>query len=146
MHSIGLSEKDTSDQTDQLRPESKIKKCTKKADKVNTTKDQSQKPEGGRLEKSLGESCKKFLELFGAKNRDNVEYINVDDCIKLLKINRRRIYDIINILESFRMIRRLKKNEYEIRSAMCIYDIIVGIEVSIKNFLIFCIFTIDVIT
>lgn len=94
---------------------------------------QSQRNEGSRLERSLGESCKKFLELFGAKTRDNVEYINVDDCIKILKINRRRIYDIINILESFHMIKRLKKNEYEIRSAMTIYDIIVGIEVSVTN-------------
>ena len=56
--------------------------------------------------------------------------INVDNCIKKLNINRRRIYDIINILESFQLIKRLKKNEYEIRSAMCIYDIIVDIEVS----------------
>ena len=88
------------------------------------------KNESRRLERSLGESCKKFLELFGAKNKDKSEYINVDDCIKKLNINRRRIYDIINILESFQMIKRLKKNEYEIRSAMCIYDIIVDIEVS----------------
>ena len=90
----------------------------------------STKQEGRRLERSLGESCKKFLELFGAKNKDKVEYINVDDCIKKLNINRRRIYDIINILESFQIIKRLKKNEYEIRSALCIYDIIVDIEVS----------------
>ena len=88
------------------------------------------KNESRRLERSLGESCKKFLELFGAKNKEQCEYINVDDCIKKLNINRRRIYDIINILESFQMIKRLKKNEYEIRSAMCIYDIIVDIEVS----------------
>ena len=52
-------------------------------------------------EKSLGESCKKFLILFGAKKKGSTEKINVDDCISRLGINRRRIYDIINILESF---------------------------------------------
>jgi len=83
-------------------------------------------------EKSLGESCKKFLILFGAKNTGSTEKINVDDCISQLGIKRRRIYDIINILESFQMIKRLKKNEYEIRSAVCIFDMILEIEVSIS--------------
>ena len=51
--------------------------------------------------------------------------INVEDCIHQLGIGRRRIYDIINILESFRMIHRVKKNEYEIKKATFIKDIIV---------------------
>lgn len=133
MHSIGLSEKEQEDHTDKL-PRGDLKLIPSQNKPDQTLLDtQSQRNEGSRLERSLGESCKKFLELFGAKTRDNVEYINVDDCIKILKINRRRIYDIINILESFHMIKRLKKNEYEIRSAMTIYDIIVGIEVSVTN-------------
>ena len=95
---------------------------------------ESTRQDAKRLERSLGESCKKFLELFGAKTRESVELINVDHCIKKLNINRRRIYDIINILESFQMIKRLKKNEYEIRSAMYIHDIIVDIEVSLIKY------------
>jgi len=69
-------------------------------------------------EKSLGENCRLFLKLFGAKteDKDKTEIIDIDDCIKTLKIERRRIYDIINILESFNLIRRLKKNKYEIKS------------------------------
>lgn len=63
------------------------------------------------------------MALFGAKNSAS-EIINIDDCIEQLGIGRRRIYDIINILESFKMIKRLKKNEYEIRAATYIQDMI----------------------
>lgn len=67
--------------------------------------------------------------LFGAKRLDS-EIINVDDCINKLGIGRRRIYDIINILESFKMIHRIKKNEYEIKKATFIKEMIIEIEVS----------------
>jgi transcription factor E2F7/8 len=80
----------------------------------------SEKADGS---KSLGENCKKFLQLFGAKNGSE-EIINIDDCIEQLGIGRRRIYDIINILESFRMIKRLKKNEYSIKPATFIQEMI----------------------
>ena len=55
-----------------------------------------------RQEKSLGEICLKFLNQFGAKNEDKV--VNLEDCVSVLGIERRRIYDIVNILESFEMI------------------------------------------
>jgi transcription factor E2F7/8 len=56
--------------------------------------------------------------------------INIDHCIEELGIGRRRIYDIINILESFQMIKRLKKNEYEIKAIHFIKEMINDIEVS----------------
>lgn len=134
MHSVAESDKDNNELMEKVPPKDVDKNANDLKSEIDFQPDNldtlSNKHDSKRLERSLGESCKKFLELFGAKNKDKVEYINVDDCIKKLNINRRRIYDIINILESFQMIKRLKKNEYEIRSAMCIYDIIVDIEVS----------------
>lgn len=56
-------------------------------------------PSNSRSEKSLGEICLKFLNHFGAKNEEQV--VNLEDCVDLLAIERRRIYDIVNILESF---------------------------------------------
>jgi transcription factor E2F7/8 len=67
----------------------------------------------------LGENCRRFLKLFGAKSDNPQEHdiINVDDCISVMGIQRRRIYDFINILESLEIMKRLKKNEYEIKPA-----------------------------
>lgn len=83
-----------------------------------------------RSEKALGETTRKFLELFGAQEAGGSRLINVDDCIARLGIPRRRIYDIINILESFEMMERLRKNEYRIRCPLVIRDMIRGLEVS----------------
>lgn len=57
------------------------------------------------------------MKVFGAKKIDTTETISVDKCIQELDIGRRRIYDIINILESFGLLTRLRKNEYSIKSA-----------------------------
>jgi len=57
---------------------------------------------GDRHEKSLGENCKRFLQNFGAKiSLNKTEIINIEDCIEILGVSRRRIYDIINVIESF---------------------------------------------
>ena len=62
-----------------------------------------------RKEKSLGELCRRFLYYYGIEGR-GVLYL--DQCTQELGVERRRIYDIINILESFSVIRRRAKNEY----------------------------------
>ena len=44
---------------------------------------------------------------------DQSKMVNIDFCIKQLKIGRRRIYDIINILESLKIVQKKEKNLYE---------------------------------
>ena len=62
-----------------------------------------------RKEKSLGELCRRFLSLYGVLEED---LLYLDSCTRELAVERRRIYDIINILESFNVIRRQAKNAY----------------------------------
>lgn len=65
-----------------------------------------------RKEKSLGELCRRFLSIYGKQQKD---FLLLDQCTRELGVERRRIYDIINILESFCVIRRQAKNSYQWR-------------------------------
>ena len=62
-----------------------------------------------RKEKSLGELCRRFLHHYGIQGKG---VLLLDSCTQELGVERRRIYDIIKILESFCVIRRRAKNEY----------------------------------
>ncbi|XAR71200.1 hypothetical protein NMG60_11028359 [Bertholletia excelsa] len=62
-----------------------------------------------RKEKSLGVLCSNFLKLY---NRDGVDSIGLDDAANRLGVERRRIYDIVNILESVGVLSRKAKNQY----------------------------------
>ena len=72
-------------------------------------------PTKSRKEKSLGVLCGQFMELFkdAPPNRDNngtvIEIMQVADH---LGVKRRRIYDVINILESIDIVCRVKENTY----------------------------------
>lgn len=62
-----------------------------------------------RKQKSLGLLCSKFVELY---NRDDVKVVGLDDAARNLGVERRRIYDIVNILESIGVLARKAKNQY----------------------------------
>ncbi|KAL6497448.1 E2F/DP winged-helix DNA-binding domain [Orobanche gracilis] len=62
-----------------------------------------------RKQKSLGLLCSNFLSLY---NRDGVETIGLDDAASRLGVERRRIYDIVNVLESVGILSRKAKNRY----------------------------------
>uniref|UniRef100_A0A673WCS4 Transcription factor E2F8 n=1 Tax=Salmo trutta TaxID=8032 RepID=A0A673WCS4_SALTR len=87
----------------------------------NREKELCMDPEGGdegekqisRKEKSLGLLCHKFLARYPdypnpALNND----ISLDDVATELNVERRRIYDIMNVLESLHIVSRLAKNRY----------------------------------
>ncbi|KAI2507778.1 E2F/DP family winged-helix DNA-binding domain [Fragilaria crotonensis] len=61
-----------------------------------------------RKSKSLGLLCENFCKCDWSSG-----VIGIDEAAKLLGVERRRIYDIINILESLDVVRRMCKNRYE---------------------------------
>ncbi|XP_039842936.1 E2F transcription factor-like E2FE isoform X3 [Panicum virgatum] len=70
-----------------------------------------------RKQKSLGLLCSKIPSRGGFRfvalyDREDVETIGLDDAAKQLGVERRRIYDIVNVLESVGILVRRAKNRY----------------------------------
>ncbi|KAM9554281.1 transcription factor E2F8 [Guaruba guarouba] len=75
--------------------------------------DEYEKTQPSRKEKSLGLLCHKFLARYpDYPSTAEYNYICLDEVAEELNVERRRIYDILNVLESLHMVSRLAKNRY----------------------------------
>ncbi|KAM8971968.1 transcription factor E2F7 [Pelodytes ibericus] len=66
-----------------------------------------------RKQKSLGLLCKRFLSRYPSYPMSTEKMtISVDEAASNIGVERRRIYDIVNVLESLHLVSRVAKNQY----------------------------------
>uniref|UniRef100_A0A8C5M2G7 Transcription factor E2F7 n=1 Tax=Leptobrachium leishanense TaxID=445787 RepID=A0A8C5M2G7_9ANUR len=66
-----------------------------------------------RKQKSLGLLCQKFLARYPSHPMSTEKTnISLDEAASSLGVERRRIYDIVNVLESLHLVSRIAKNQY----------------------------------
>ncbi|NWS74617.1 E2F8 factor, partial [Crotophaga sulcirostris] len=74
--------------------------------------DEYEKSQPNRKEKSLRLLCHKFLARYPDYPSTEDSFICLDEVAEELNVERRRIYGIVNVLESLHMVSRLAKNRY----------------------------------
>jgi transcription factor E2F7/8 len=79
-------------------------------EKVGKTDQDETGPTYSRKNKALGLLCTKFISHYSSLRMEGP--ISLDDAASLLGVERRRIYDIVNILESLSIVSRAGKNTY----------------------------------
>uniref|UniRef100_A0A8U7M9X2 Transcription factor E2F8 n=1 Tax=Corvus moneduloides TaxID=1196302 RepID=A0A8U7M9X2_CORMO len=97
----------------QLSDSSSVVLQTKHCLQEHILGDENEKSQPSRKEKSLGLLCHKFLARYpDYPSPSQKSYICLDEVTEELHVERRRIYDIVNVLESLHMVSRLARNRY----------------------------------
>ncbi|NXN90843.1 E2F7 factor, partial [Rhinopomastus cyanomelas] len=79
----------------------------------DSTVDEFGKRRPSRKQKSLGLLCQKFLARYPSYPLSTEKTtISLDEVASILGVERRRIYDIVNVLESLHLVSRVAKNQY----------------------------------
>ncbi|XP_064306035.1 transcription factor E2F7 [Phalacrocorax carbo] len=79
----------------------------------DNTVDEFEKQRPSRKQKSLGLLCQKFLARYPSYPLSTEKTtISLDEVASVLGVERRRIYDIVNVLESLHLVSRVAKNQY----------------------------------
>ncbi|NWV00244.1 E2F7 factor, partial [Upupa epops] len=79
----------------------------------DSTVDEFEKQRPSRKQKSLGLLCQKFLARYPSYPLSTEKAtISLDEVASILGVERRRIYDIVNVLESLHLVSRVAKNQY----------------------------------
>ncbi|NXH63645.1 E2F7 factor, partial [Rhabdornis inornatus] len=79
----------------------------------DSTVDEFEKQRPSRKQKSLGLLCQKFLARYPNYPLSTEKTtISLDEVASILGVERRRIYDIVNVLESLQLVSRVAKNQY----------------------------------
>ncbi|KAM5288506.1 transcription factor E2F7 [Ctenodactylus gundi] len=80
---------------------------------VDSAVDEFEKQRPSRKQKSLGLLCQKFLARYPSYPLSTEKTtISLDEVAVSLGVERRRIYDIVNVLESLHLVSRVAKNQY----------------------------------
>ncbi|XP_017287033.1 transcription factor E2F7 [Kryptolebias marmoratus] len=85
----------------------------KEADDSSQFEEEDGEKKPSRKQKSLGLLCQKFLALYPDYPPPHSPiWISLDEVATSLGVERRRIYDIVNVLESLSIVGRIAKNSY----------------------------------